>query len=42
MVDRSAGTVAQGVEKEEGSLATGGVNLVVSWDPRPASIGEGL
>ena len=30
MVDAGAGTVAQGVEKEEGSLATGGVNLVVS------------
>jgi hypothetical protein len=42
MVDTSAGTVAQGVEKKEGSLATSGVNLVVSWDQRPASNGEGL
>jgi hypothetical protein len=42
MVDKSAGTVAQAVEKDEGSLTTGGVNLVVSWDQRPASNGEGL
>lgn len=42
MVDTSAGTAAQGAEKKEGSLATSGVNLVLSWDQRPTSNGEGL